>query len=251
MKISIITVCFNSEKTIRDTIESVLKQTYRNFEYIIIDGQSTDSTLSIINEYEDVILVSEKDNGLYDAMNKGIKKATGDIIGIINSDDVLYDENVFQTIIDNYDDDTEILYGDVKYYDEDFNEVIRDYISGKKKNDAWCPAHPTMYIRKEVFDKIGLYDTKFRIVSDYDYIVNATKYGILPPIDYKKVNPNSKIIDLSYVDGDEYTTFINEFLKNGHDEELVEDGFGILVRQAFESYKIWGLNNVSYKPPKY
>ena len=103
-------------------------------------------------------------------------------------------------------------------------------------------------------DSKGYKDTTYEELenySDYDYIVNATKYGILPPIDYKKVNTNSKIIDLSYVDGDEYTTFINEFLKNGHDEELVEDGFGMLVRQAFESYKIWGLNNIAYKPPKY
>ena len=178
MKISIITVCYNSEKTIRDTIESVLNQTYKDYEYIIVDGQSKDSTLDIINEYKAINLISEKDNGLYDAMNKGIQKATGDIIGIINSDDVLYDENVFQTIIDNYDDATEILYGDVKYYDEDFNEVIRDYVSGEKENNAWCPAHPTMYIRKEVFDKIGLYDTKFRIVSDYDFIVRCNVNNI-------------------------------------------------------------------------
>lgn len=179
MKISIITVCYNSEKTIRDTIESVLSQTYKNYEYIIIDGKSTDKTLDIVNEYKDNIrIISEKDNGLYDAMNKGIKMATGDIVGIINSDDVLYDENVFQTIIDNYNEDTEILYGDVKYYDEDFNKVIRDYKSGNKINNAWCPAHPTMYIRKEVFDKIGVYNTNYRITSDYDFIVRCNVNNI-------------------------------------------------------------------------
>ena len=178
MKISLITVCYNSEKTIRDTIESVMKQTYKDYEYIIVDGQSNDSTLDIINEYKDIILISEKDKGLYDAMNKGIKKATGDIIGILNSDDILYDENVFRDIVDNFDEDTQILYGDVKYYNEDFSEVIRDYISGEKKNNAWCPAHPTMYIRKEVFEKIGLYDLRYRIVSDYDFIVRCNVNNI-------------------------------------------------------------------------
>lgn len=87
--------------------------------------------------------------------------------------------------------------------------------------------------------------------SKYDYIINATKFGILPPIDYKKVNRDTKIVDLSYINGDDYPIFIKEFLNNGHDEELVEDGFGMLVRQAFESYKIWGLNKISYKTPKY
>ena len=184
MKISIITVCYNSEKTIKDTIESVLSQTYKDYEYIVVDGQSKDSTLNIIKEYRDIKLISEKDNGLYDAMNKGIMMATGDIIGIINSDDILYDESVFQTIIDNYDEDTEILYGDVKYYNEDFTEVIRDYISGPKKNNAWCPAHPTMYIKKAVFDKIGFYNIAYRITSDYDFIVRCNVNNIR----YKYIN---------------------------------------------------------------
>lgn len=185
MKISIITVCYNSQKTIRDTIESVLSQTYQNYEYLIIDGKSSDNTLDIINEYKDerIKCLSEKDKGFYDAMNKGIKMATGDLIAIINSDDVLYDKNVFQKVVDNYDDNTEILYGNVKYYNEDFTQVIRDYISGTKKDNAFCPAHPTLYIRKEVFDRLGLYDLSFKVVSDYDFMVrcnvNNIKYKYL------------------------------------------------------------------------
>ena len=185
MKISIITVCYNSEKTIRDTVESVLSQTYPDYEYLIIDGKSSDSTLEIINEYKDerIKLVSEKDKGLDDAMNKGIRMSTGDIVGIINSDDVLYDENIFQAIVDNYKDDTEILYGNIKYYNEDFSKVIRDYISGIGKDPSWCPAHPSMYVRREVFDRIGMYDLQYRINADYDFMVrcniNKVKYQYL------------------------------------------------------------------------
>ena len=175
MKISIITVCYNSEKTIRDTIESVLCQTYPDFEYLIIDGKSSDSTLDIINSFNDdrIKLISEKDKGLYDAMNKGIELSTGDIIGIVNSDDVLYDENVFQNIVDNYRDDTEIMYGNIKYYNDDFSKVVRDYISGTSNSLDWCPAHPSMYVRREVFDRIGMYDLQYRINADYDFMVRC------------------------------------------------------------------------------
>lgn len=178
MKISIITVCFNSEKTIEDTIKSVLNQTYENFEYLIIDGLSKDNTLGIINKYTNdsrIKLISEKDKGLYDAMNKGIKNATGGIIGIINSDDVLYDDNVFQTIIDNYDDNTDILYADVLYCDENLDKTIRDYISGDNTADYWCPAHPSMYLRKEVFEKLGMYNINYKITADYDFMVRCNK----------------------------------------------------------------------------
>lgn len=184
MKISIITVCFNSEKTIRDTIESVLKQTYKNYEYIIVDGKSSDNTLNIINEYKNIKLISEKDKGFYDALNKGINIATGDIIGIINADDVLFDENVFQTVIDNYDKETQVLYANVKYYNEDFTKVIRDYISGYKYSNAWCPAHPSMYVRKQVYDTLGTYNLNYRIVADYDFMVRCN----INNVNYKYVD---------------------------------------------------------------
>lgn len=178
-KISIITVCYNAEKTIEDTIKSVLKQKYDNYEYLIIDGLSKDKTLEIAKSYEakfkgKMRIISEKDKGMYDALNKGINLSTGDIIGIINSDDVLFDENVFKKINDNFKDDTDVLYGNVIYCDETLKKPIRDYISGKRKKGDWCPAHPTMYIKRNVFDELGLYNLKYKVSSDYDMIVRLT-----------------------------------------------------------------------------
>lgn len=175
MKITIITVCVNAEKTIKDTIESVLKQSYKDFEYIIVDGKSSDDTLKIISKYDDkrIRLISEKDKGLYDAMNKGIKLATGDIIGTINSDDILASEDIFQTIIDNFDENTDVIYANIKYYNEDFSKVKRDFISGTKENDYFCPAHPSMYVRKQIYEKIGTYNINYKIAADFDFMVRC------------------------------------------------------------------------------
>lgn len=178
MKISIITVSYNSEKTIEDTIKSVLNQDYDNFEYLIIDGQSKDNTLNIVNKYANdrrIKLVSEKDNGLYDAMNKGIKLATGDVIATINSDDILYDNHVFSTVVNNCKKDSDILYADVLYCDENLDRTIRNYISGYNSSDYWCPAHPSMYVRKEVFEKIGSYNIDYKICADFDFMVRCNK----------------------------------------------------------------------------
>ena len=135
MKISLITVCYNSEETIKDTIESVLKQTYRNYEYIIIDGKSKDKTLDIIKSYEKKFdsklkYISESDEGLYDAMNKGIALATGDIIGILNSDDILYDKNVFQNVVDNFT-NCDGVYSNLLLMNEDFTKITRNFKSKK------------------------------------------------------------------------------------------------------------------------
>lgn len=181
MKISIITVCYNAEKTIEDTIKSVLDQTYDDYEYIIVDGKSNDNTLNIINNYlnnNHIKLISEKDKGLYDAMNKGINNATGDIIATINSDDVLYDKNIFSTVINNYDDKTDIIYGDILYCDNNLDKTIRNYISGDKNSDYWCPAHPSMYVRKNVFNKLGQYNIDYKICADYDFMVRCNKNNI-------------------------------------------------------------------------
>lgn len=177
MKISIITVCYNSEKTIEDTIKSVLKQTYNNYEYLIIDGKSSDNTLKIVKSYEKKFngkmkIISEKDNGLYDAMNKGIKMSTGDIIGFINSDDILKSDDAFYRIskcdITKYDG----LYSGLILYDEKL-EKIRSVYKARTGNYkfGWYPLHPTLYLKKEVFEKYGLFNLKYKIAADYDLII--------------------------------------------------------------------------------
>ena len=175
MKISIITVCFNSESTIKDTLDSVLSQTYKNYEYIIVDGKSTDNTLSIVDSYKDKFngrmkVISEKDKGLFDAMNKGIKMATGDIIGIINSDDVLAHKNVFQSIIDNID-GYDGVYSNLLMLDENLDKTYRVLKYGEvSKKRGWHMPHPTLYVKKEVYNKYGYYNIDFRISADLDFM---------------------------------------------------------------------------------
>ena len=162
-KISIITVCYNSAKTIEDTILSVINQTYNNIEYIIVDGLSTDNTLEIVNKYQDKIakVVSEKDAGLYDAINKGIGLATGEIIANINSDDFYIDNNVIADVVAKMEDEkSDTLYADLYYVDEiDTNKVTRNWVSGAYKKGmfykGWMPPHPTFFVRKSVYDNYG------------------------------------------------------------------------------------------------
>lgn len=179
MKISLITVVYNNEKKIRETIESVLSQKNIDLEYIIIDGASNDNTLNIINEYADRIslVISEKDEGIYDAMNKGVNKATGDIIGILNSDDIFYDEyvlnNLCRVFINNP--KVDIVYGNILYVDyNNTNKIIRnwiskDYTSNFFKN-ANVPPHPSTFVKKSVYEKVGNYNQKYHNASDYDFL---------------------------------------------------------------------------------
>jgi glycosyltransferase involved in cell wall biosynthesis len=177
MKVSIITVCYNSEKTIEDTLKSIQSQTYSDIEYIVVDGLSKDGTNSIIKKYNDIVSthVSEKDKGLYDAMNKGIALATGGIIGILNSDDILASKNTIQNIvnsIDKYDG----VYGDVGFYAEhSFSDKKRHYSSKgftkEKFSRGMMPAHPSFYVRKGCYEKAGLYRTDFKIASDFDIVL--------------------------------------------------------------------------------
>ena len=217
MKISIITVCYNSEKTIKDTVESILKQTYKDFEYLIIDGKSNDNTINIINSYNDprIKLISEKDNGIYDAMNKGIKLASGDIIATLNSDDILANENIFKTVVDNFDKDIDIIYANIKYYNEDFTKVIRNFISGQKHNDYFCPAHPSMYIKKEVFNKIGTYNLKYKIAADFDFMVRCN----INNIRYKYIDEYFVYMRYGGTSNNSYLKNFNEcfaILRNNH-----------------------------------
>tara|TARA_R110000850_G_scaffold62235_2_gene141827 strand:- start:287 stop:1030 length:744 start_codon:yes stop_codon:yes gene_type:complete len=176
MKVSIITVCFNSESTIEDTLQSVASQTYPDIEYIVVDGLSTDGTNDIVKKYSDIVAVhiSEKDKGLYDAMNKGIQRATGDVVGILNSDDVFFDETIIQQVVDGFK-DNDCLYADVGFYKGEILDVkVRHYssqgFSVQKLARGMMPAHPSLYIRRGLFEQVGYYSQSYRIASDFDMV---------------------------------------------------------------------------------
>lgn len=179
MKVSIITVCYNSEKTIEDTLKSIQSQTYKDIEYIVIDGLSKDTTNNIVEKYNDVVSihVSEQDNGLYDAMNKGIKLASGDLIGILNSDDILARKNTIQNIVDSLG-ENDGVYGDVGFYSDDcFLNKKRHYSSKGFKKEKFgrgiMPAHPAFYFKRDCYEKAGLYRTDFKISSDFDMLLRV------------------------------------------------------------------------------
>jgi len=188
MKISIITVAYNSEKTLCDTINSVLSQTYTDIEYIIVDGLSHDRTVDIIKSYEHFFngrlkWIAEKDGGLYDAMNKGIQMATGEVVGIINSDDLLVDSDVIQKIMSAfYSHDIDCVYADLYYVSQnDTSKIIRHWISGKQKrfSRGWHPAHPTFYVKKNVYDNCGLFNLKYKLAADFELMLRyIEKYKI-------------------------------------------------------------------------
>ena len=178
-KISIITVTYNSAQTLEQTIQSVILQDYEDVEYIIVDGQSTDDTLSVIRKYRHKIehFVSEKDDGLYFAINKGIALATGDIIGILHADDFYTDDHVFSKIADTFKkNNAEAVYADLYYVDkDDTNRIARTWKSGNysdgKFSWGWMPPHPTFFVKKEVYQKYGVFNTDLRSAADYELML--------------------------------------------------------------------------------
>lgn len=194
MKISIITITYNSFNTLEKCITSVINQNYENIEYIIIDGKSTDNTINLIHKYRNEIskLISEPDHGIYDAINKGIKLATGDIVGVLNSDDFFAHNNVISEIAHQFESYLEIkgVYADVAFVDRvDIEKKVRHYSS--KFFKPWMfkfgfqPAHPTFYVKKELFDKYGLYRTDLKISGDFELLL---RFLLKHKIKYKYVN---------------------------------------------------------------
>lgn len=179
MKVSIITVCYNSSETIESTIQSVISQNYTNIEYIIVDGQSTDDTLKIVERHKNKIsrVVSEKDKGIYDAINKGIVLATGDIVAILHADDFYTNENVISSIAYEFNQkNVDAVYGDLQYVDRvNTNIVKRNWISGAyhKPNflKGWMPPHPSFFARKRCYEKFGNFNTTLKSAADYELML--------------------------------------------------------------------------------
>ena len=167
MKISLISISYNSGYTISKTFQSVKNQSFNNYEYLLIDGGSIDGTINIAKKQDHISkIVSESDKGIYDALNKGIKNSTGEIIGFLNSDDTFYDENSLKHIADAFDKDTDCVFGDLIYTDKDEN-IKRVWKGSEFKKGAfkkgWMPAHPTFYSKRSVYEKLGLYDDSFKL----------------------------------------------------------------------------------------
>ena len=180
MRVSIITVCYNRKATIEKSIRSVLGQHYPNIEYIVIDGNSIDGTKEIIQSYSDRITtyISEPDNGMYDAINKGLRLATGDIVGLLHSDDEFYDLAVVTKIVAAFKStpDTDCVYGNGIYVSNDTEErIVRNRIGGaynfEKIKSGWLPLHPTVYLKKSVIDNYGFYNLDFKIASDTEFLL--------------------------------------------------------------------------------
>ncbi|MBN4071353.1 glycosyltransferase, partial [Crocinitomix catalasitica] len=187
MKISIITVAYNSADTIVDTIESVLSQKNIDLEYIVVDGVSTDKTMEIVQSYGDRIhrVISEQDKGIYDAMNKGVALASGDIVGILNSDDFYTSETVLDEVVSTFDDATMGVYGDLIYVDQKNTDVVkRKWISGEYVQGSfvkgWMPPHPTFFVRKEVYEKFGAYTLKLKSAADYEFMLRVIHKNEIP-----------------------------------------------------------------------
>lgn len=179
MKVSIITITYNSQLTLIDTIDSVLKQTYKNIEYIIVDGASTDDTISIIKSYNGKIskFVSEKDDGLYDALNKGIQLATGDIVGILHSDDFYTNEFVIENIVKIIaENNADAAYADLYYIDKsDTSKIFRKWKSGNYKHGmflkGWMPPHPTFFVKREYYQRYGKFNLQLKSAADYELML--------------------------------------------------------------------------------
>lgn len=180
IKISIITPCFNSAKTIRDTLNSVLAQGYENLEHIIIDGKSTDGTLDLVNEYKEkapyeVKIISEKDNGIYDAMNKGIRMATGELVGIINSDDWYEPDAIEKTLRTFQHQKYEIVYGMVRIYQDEKIREFQFFSHEFMLQHMIC--HPSCFVTRAVYDDFGLFDLKYKSSADYDWMLKRFSEG--------------------------------------------------------------------------
>ena len=175
MKTSVVTISYNSQVLINKTLESVKAQTFKKFEHIIIDGKSTDKTISKAKKFDHISkIISEPDKGIYDAINKGIKNSTGEVIGFLNSDDTFYDDYSLQHIYDAFDKDIDCVFGDLIYTDKN-DKVKRVWKGSAFKRGAflkgWMPAHPTFYCRRSVYDKLGLYDDSFKIAGDFELML--------------------------------------------------------------------------------
>jgi glycosyltransferase involved in cell wall biosynthesis len=227
MKISVITATYNSAATVRDTLNSVAQQTHGDIEHIIVDALSNDDTLQIVSSFPHVTrTISEKDNGLYDAMNKGVQEATGEVIGILNSDDFYTTEAVLAKVAAAFaDPSVEAVYGDLQYVkQDDINKVIRTWRAGKYKKKyfhyGWMPPHPTFFVRSELYRRAGLFNTSLVSSADYELMLRMLV----------KYNANVR--------------YIAEVLVRMRDGGMSNATLGNRLRANREDYEAWKINGL-------
>lgn len=228
MKISIITICFNRKNEIKETIESVLSQSYSNIEYILIDGGSTDGSLEIINSYSNKIdhVVSEPDSGIYSAINKGLKLSTGEVIGLLHAGDLFYDINVLSIIKKSFKDlESDLIYGHSAVFGKTRDRLVRENISPLYKENllrlGWFPSHQSIYFKASIFNKCGYYNEGYKIAGDYEFLLRALYV-------YKL---RANMVDI----------FIVKFYLGGASSKNLIS----LLESNYECYKAWKINNIS------
>ena len=239
MRISIITCVLNNSNLIKDSIKSFQTQIYKNKEHVIIDGGSIDGTVEVIKKFKNrnLILSTSSDNGIYDALNKGINLSSGDIVGILHSDDFYKDNKVLKTIAETFKKtDADLVYGDLVYVNKKYPfKVLRYWKAGKyfKKNlfNGWMPPHPTVFIKRSVFNRIGKYKTNYKISSDYDFLVRVFRKKNVKKIYISKILVNMRIGGMSN------NSIKNIFKKSIEDFKIIKKnkigGFLTLLNKNF------------------
>lgn len=238
MKVSIITVCYNSEKTIERTIQSVLSQNYSNIEYIVVDGGSKDNTVQIIEKYKEYIdqFVSEKDEGIYDAINKGILMSKGDIVGILNSDDIFSDQNIVSEVASVFIEKPQLdsIIGNIAFIN-DKDKIVRVYNSKNwtpnKFVFGFMPPHPSFYCKRELFQKLGEYKKDYKIAADYELLIRFLK---IHQISYYHLNTIMVYMNLGGVStkGFKSTMLLNREVKRA----CVENGLSSNFLKLYSKY---------------
>lgn len=244
MKISIITAAYNSGATLCDTIESVLRQSYPDIEYIIVDGASKDDTMGIVHRYEPKFgsrlkVISEPDKGIYDAMNKGIRMATGEVVGILNSDDFFTSNDVIQKVADAFEaEEVDAVYGDIHFVKDDNLKKYTRYFSSRYFRPwllrfGFMPAHPSFYCKRAIFEKYGLYDLQYRTSSDFEMMVRL----------FAKHHIKAKYLDMDFVTmrtGGESTAGLASKIRVNRDVAKSLKLHGIYSNQAMQAVRyLW------------
>ena len=249
MKISIITATYNSGKTLRDTIQSVLSQTYQDIEYLIIDGGSTDNTMDIVRKYEPQFdgrlkYISEPDKGIYDAMNKGIRMANGEYVGILNSDDYFTSPDVIENAVAtiNEVDDIDAVYGDIHFINSNNPDRCVRYYSSKMFSPFWLrfgfmPAHPSFYCKRSVFDKAGLYRLDYKIGADYEMMVRLFKKQHIRAKYIKKDFVTMRTGGASTKNIGSRLTLIKEDVKACRDNGIYTNSFFICLKFLYKIFE--------------